>query len=93
MGPQAKNPVYRSTGRFLVEGIEGLVVSTFVVLSWFISRRWLANLGALESERTRRWPGDRLVSDPAIVFTRAIDIDAPREAVWRWLACATDLYG
>lgn len=59
MGAQVCRPRYRSTGSFLVEGIEGLVVSVAVLLTWFVSKRWLANLGSVSSERTREWPGDQ----------------------------------
>ena len=85
MGQQAQSPEYRSTGRFLAEGIEGLAVSAAVVLTWFISKRWLANLGSVGGERSREWPGDHLVSDPETVYTRAITVHAPPESVWPWI--------
>lgn len=33
----------------------------------------------------RELPGDDLVTDPVVVDTRGIDIDAPPEVVWPWL--------
>jgi hypothetical protein len=42
--------------------------------------------GATEAEAASRLPGDELLEDADGVSTRAIDIDAPAGAVWRWLA-------
>ena len=44
-----------------------------------------SNRGATAAEIQADWPGDRLVSDPETVFTRAIDIEAPPSSVWQWL--------
>jgi hypothetical protein len=85
MATPVQDPKYRSTLRFVAEGVEGLALAAVVFLSWPVTRRWLGNLGAEESDRSRDWPGDGLVSDPDTVFTRAIDIDAPPSSVWPWL--------
>lgn len=44
--------------------------------------KWGTRLG----ESQRRLPGDELIPAPNMQWTRAIDIDAPPEAVWPWLA-------
>lgn len=44
--------------------------------------KWGTRLG----ESQRRLPGDEIVPAPNFVVTRAINIDAPPEAVWPWLA-------
>lgn len=44
--------------------------------------RWGARLG----EPVRRLPGDDQIPMPNYEATRAVDIDAPVEAVWPWLA-------
>lgn len=44
-----------------------------------------ARWGATDSEVAVALPGDDLVPEPADQNTRAITIDAPREAVWPWL--------
>jgi len=44
--------------------------------------KWGTRLG----ESQRRLPGDDLIPAPNSQATRAIDIDAPAEAVWPWLA-------
>jgi hypothetical protein len=43
--------------------------------------RW----GATTSEVTASMPGDDLVPDPRLGYTRAITVNAPPEAVWPWL--------
>ena len=44
--------------------------------------RW----GATPTEAAARLPGDELLADAHGMATRAIAIDAPRSAVWPWLA-------
>ena len=48
-------------------------------------RPWWRAWGVDPDESTMELPGDDLVADANIVETRAIDIDAPPEAVWPWL--------
>lgn len=45
----------------------------------------LRDWGSTEAERRRTWPGDELVADPGGSTVMAVDVDAPAEAVWRWL--------
>src|SRR6185503_2333177 len=42
--------------------------------------------GATAEEAATRLPGDELLEDADGVATRAITIDAPRSAVWPWIA-------
>jgi hypothetical protein len=49
------------------------------------ARRWWGTWGVDPQASTRVLPGDELVSDPTAVDTRAIEIDAPPDAVWPWL--------
>jgi hypothetical protein len=42
--------------------------------------------GATAEEAAARLPGDELLEDAHGVATRAITIDAPRSAVWPWIA-------
>lgn len=50
-----------------------------------VSRARLRNWGATAEEMARQLPGDELIPDADTASTRAITIDAPRSAVWRWL--------
>ncbi len=63
--------------------LNGFALGTFYLL--FLRPqmiRWGTRLG----ESQRRLPGDDRVASPGLIVTRAINIDAPPEAVWPWLA-------
>lgn len=75
----------RSPMRMLVEGAEGAVLLVLAVVTWPVSRFFLANFGALPEERDREWPGDRLLAKVDSRAIRAITIDAPAAEVWPWL--------
>jgi hypothetical protein len=49
-------------------------------------RERLLTWGATADESVARLPGDELLEDADGVATRAITIDAPRSAVWPWIA-------
>ena len=76
---------YRSRLRFLLEGIEGVVVLLLVFGTWPVSRHWLRNWGSSPAERDRTWPGDQLVAAAHETSTRALHVAAPPAAVWPWL--------
>jgi len=50
-----------------------------------VLRRRYNRWGATDEELARPMPGDELVVDPRLTYTRAITIDAPPEDVWPWL--------
>lgn len=77
---------YRSRVRFLLEGLEGIVVLGCVLLTWPLSKRWLANWGSRADERERKWPGDTFVPPNHIAYTRGVDVAAAAENVWPWIA-------
>ena len=49
-------------------------------------RQPILTWGATAQEASARLPGDELLEDADGVATRAITIDAPRSAVWPWIA-------
>jgi hypothetical protein len=49
-------------------------------------RRPILTWGATPEEAAARLPGDELLEEADGVATRAITIDAPRSAVWPWIA-------
>ncbi len=53
---------------------------------WFFIRPQLRKWGTRLGESQRRLPGDDLIPQPNLQSTMAINIDAPAEAVWPWLA-------
>ena len=66
------------TGAALAAGAGAVAYPVFFrhrCLSW----------GATAEEMSRKLPGDELLTDPDIVSTRAVTIDAPAGAVWPWL--------
>lgn len=68
-----------SLGVLAAASAAGLAAYVFAIRPWH--RRW----GATDAEVSGSMPGDDLVEDANFRTTRAIDIDAPREAVWPWL--------
>ena len=84
-GHLAAAPRYRTTARFAIESIEGLVLAPLIVLSWPVAKRWLSDWGSTPAERARAWPGDALAPAAVAVHTRAVDVSAPAEVVWRWV--------
>ncbi len=53
---------------------------------WFFLRPQMIKWGTRLGESQRRLPGDDVVPAPNQQITQAIDIDAPAQAVWPWLA-------
>lgn len=50
-----------------------------------VTRRFYNRHGATDDELARPLPGDELVRESKLGYTRAITIDAPVEQVWPWL--------
>jgi hypothetical protein len=65
-------------------GTAGLAVSAHVA-SYGLWRHWCLTWGAMTSETEAVLPGDDLLSEPDIVTTRAISVEAPVDLVWPWL--------
>jgi hypothetical protein len=63
-------------------GVVALVAGTYFLLLRGPIMTW----GTRPDEADGRLPGDELLEDADGVATRAIDIEAPPEAVWPWLA-------
>jgi hypothetical protein len=64
--------------------VGGAHVAATVVAAPFVRQRY-NRYGATEDELRRPLPGDELVLEPKLGYTRAITIDAPAERVWPWL--------
>ena len=47
-----------------------------------LADRW----GVTDAETTRPYPCDAFVDEPALEAWRAVDVDAPPDAVWPWVA-------
>ena len=68
----------------IVAGAGSLLVCAAVYRKFL--RQPILTWGATAQEATARLPGDELLEDADGVATRAITIDAPRWAVWPWIA-------
>jgi hypothetical protein len=69
--------------RSILTGVVGaLVVATY----YAVLRRPVMTWGATPEEAAGPLPGDELLEDADGIATRAIDVDAPPDAVWPWLA-------
>lgn len=53
---------------------------------YFFLRPQLLKWGTRLGEAQRRLPGDDTIPEPNFQITHAVNIDAPPEAVWSWLA-------
>ena len=53
---------------------------------YFLLRPQMLKWGTHLGESQRRLPGDQYVPKPSVQMTHAINIDAPPQAVWPWLA-------
>ena len=63
-----------------------LAISSLGLLYLRFLRTPVLTWGATAAEAASQLPGDELLEDADGVSTRAIDIDAPPEAVWPWIA-------
>jgi Polyketide cyclase / dehydrase and lipid transport len=70
--------------RALLNG--GIGAAFFAGAYFLLLRERVMTWGASLSEANGRLPGDDLLEEADGVATRAIDIDAPPDAVWPWLA-------
>lgn len=71
--------------RDVVSGIGGGAVMVAAFLTTFLRGR-RAHWGVKPVMTTRRFPGDELVPVPAWGWTHGIEIEAPVEATWPWVA-------
>lgn len=53
---------------------------------YFFLRPQMLKWGTLLGKSQRRLPGDDIIPQPSLQLTHALDIDAPPEAIWPWLA-------
>lgn len=70
----------------LREIVVGGVLAVVTVVASPLLRRWYNRWGTTDDELARPLPGDKLVKEPKLGYTRAIAIEAPAERVWPWLA-------
>jgi hypothetical protein len=75
-----------SPGTGFLAAVEGAcLIAWNLVATPFIGRKRL-RWGTQQTEATDSLPGDELIPDPKWSYTLGIDIAAPPEAVWPWIA-------
>jgi hypothetical protein len=75
----------RDGWRDVAEGAGGAAIMVAAMLTPFLrsgQRRW----GVDEATAARTYPGDERVAAPSSFWTHGIELDAPVEAVWPWIA-------
>ncbi|HEY3343845.1 MAG TPA: hypothetical protein VGJ97_02890 [Anaerolineaceae bacterium] len=72
----------------------GLALVIAVLAAGFaITLSQIHTWGATPGEVSRTFPGDELAPQPVVLWTHAIDIAAPPEQVWPWIAQIGDTRG
>ena len=66
--------------------VSGALLVAFTAAYRRLLRRPILTWGATPEEAAARLPGDELLEEADGLATRAITIDAPRSAVWPWIA-------
>ncbi len=76
----------RSPGVGFLSALEGVgLIVLHLVATPFVGRKRL-HWGTKETEATDPLPGDELVPNPKWSYTYGIDVDAPPEMIWPWIA-------
>jgi hypothetical protein len=66
--------------------LRNLPILTAIGLYYLFLRPQMRKWGTRLGESQRRLPGDELIPKPNFSMTHAVNIDAPPEAVWPWIA-------
>lgn len=69
----------------IADGVVGAAAIAATVLANPLLRPFYRKWGATEHEARMPLPGDELIEQPRMQYTRAITIAAPPERVWPWL--------
>jgi hypothetical protein len=83
--PPAPAPGWRRPARAVAEALEGVALMAFAAVTPG-HRAGRARWGLDPALAARRLPGDELVPAPRWGWTHAVEIAAPADAVWPWLA-------
>jgi hypothetical protein len=75
----------RSAGRAACQIVIGGALALGTLILSPLLRRTYNRWGATDAELASPMPGDDLVLDPKLGYTRAITIQAPPQSVWPWL--------
>jgi hypothetical protein len=85
LAARAEGRLPRDTPRDIVEGVAGAALMTLAWLTPFL-RKSRQHWGVDLQTATRRYPGDDLVPEPRWSWTHGVEIEAPAETAWPWIA-------
>lgn len=74
-----------AASKYATNSFIGAVQVGLTLITSPLSRRWYNRWGATADEQRMALPGDKLVPQPRLRYTRAITIHAPAAVVWQWL--------
>jgi hypothetical protein len=69
--------------RFLIGGV---VVIAILVISFSLINQWIFTWGSTRAEQQMVYPRDDILPTPLLTWTHGINIHAPVEKVWPWVA-------
>ncbi len=82
---RAEGTLSRDDLRDVLEGAGGVAIILAALLSPFL-RRARRHWGLDETAAERAYPGDSIVAEPRWSWTHGVEIDAPADDVWAWVA-------
>jgi hypothetical protein len=85
LAARAEDRLPRDGARDVLEGFSGAAIAGLAFLTPFLRRqrnRW----GLDAKTAAREYPGDDIVPAPRWSWTHGVEIDAPADAVWPWVA-------
>jgi len=85
LAARAEGRLARDDYRDIVDGISGAAIMLFELFTPFL-RRARSHWGIDEALARRDYPGDQFVPEPRWSWTHGIEIDAPAQDVWPWVA-------
>ena len=80
-----QSPKWKYTPWQIIQGLEGVLIMGACYLTWFLKPlrdRW----GLSREDANKALPGDSIVKAPKSEYSHGIEINAPAEYVWPWVA-------
>jgi hypothetical protein len=85
LAARAEGRLPRDSTRDMLAGVGGATVATLALLTPFLRER-RSHWGLDSKMAAREYPGDHLIAEPRWSWTHGVEIDAPPDVVWPWIA-------
>jgi hypothetical protein len=85
LAARVEGQLQRDDWRDVAEGAGGAAIMLAAMLTPFL-RSARSHWGLDEADAARGYPGDDIVPEPRWMWTHGIEIDAPADEVWPWIA-------